>query len=239
MYLVEVVCFYTKEQFKSHKMGEAYNAFVSGKVKRLLSLKAGKRGEGIVVIAATVEASQTLTKAYQPLCVVQDDGTVTSAHCTCMAGCNHVADLLFSVEATVKYGLMWRTGGLRSQGKAAPLSDIIFFKPKVGQAVIQVAPRPRGPVPTWTDEQVRGFMHQIKALAPKTLLLSTITDSEETDSAPEAADQEPERPAKRKETPSQLPLGGIYQNMDLKAAQEVRLTAAHCTETDKATRGES
>ncbi|CAN7951857.1 unnamed protein product [Ixodes pacificus] len=82
-------------------------------------------------------------------------------------------------------------------------------------------------------------MHRIKALAPKTLLLSSITDSEETDSAPEAADQEPERPAKRKETPSQLPLGGIYQNMDLKAAQEVRLTAAHCTEIEKATRGQS
>ncbi|EEC13470.1 hypothetical protein IscW_ISCW024535 [Ixodes scapularis] len=75
--------------------------------------------------------------------------------------------------------------------------------------------------------------------APKTLLLSSITDSEETDSAPEAADQEPERPAKRKETPSQLPLGGIYENMDLKAAKEVRLTAAHCTEIEKATRGQS
>ncbi|CAN7999978.1 unnamed protein product [Ixodes hexagonus] len=64
MYLVERVCFYTKEQFKSHKMGVAYNAIVSGKVRRLVSLKAGKRGEGIVVIAATVEASQTLMKAY-------------------------------------------------------------------------------------------------------------------------------------------------------------------------------
>ncbi|XP_040071122.2 uncharacterized protein LOC115313676 [Ixodes scapularis] len=251
MYLVEGVCFYTKEQFKSHKMGEAYNAFVSGKVKRLVSFKAGKRGEGIVVIAATVEASQMLTKAYQPWCVVQDDGTVTSAHCTCMAGlgecCTHVAALLFSVEATVKYGLnnpsptdvACRWIEVSRKSVAAPLSGIIFFKPKVGQAVIQVALRPRGPVPTWTDEQVRGFMHRIKALAPKTLLLCSITDSEETDSAPEAADQEPERPAKRKETPSQLPLGGIYQNMDLKAAQEVRLTAAHCTEIEKATRGQS
>ncbi|KAM7284517.1 phosphatidylinositol phosphatase PTPRQ [Ixodes scapularis] len=98
MYLVEGVCFYTKEQFKSHKMGEAYNAFVSGKVKRLVSFKAGKRGEGIVVIAATVEASQTLTKAYQPWCVVQDDGTVTSAHCTCMAGELLIGDGESSVE---------------------------------------------------------------------------------------------------------------------------------------------
>ncbi|KAG0427860.1 hypothetical protein HPB47_025100, partial [Ixodes persulcatus] len=75
-------------------MGEAYNAFVSGKVKRLVSFKAGKRGEGIVVLAATVEASQTLTKAYQPWCVVKDDGPVTCAHCTCMAGCQSNGHIL-------------------------------------------------------------------------------------------------------------------------------------------------
>ncbi|CAN7978347.1 unnamed protein product [Ixodes persulcatus] len=250
MYLVEGVCFYTKEQFKIHKMGEAYNAFVSGKVKRLVSFKAGKRGEGIVVIAANVEASQTLTKAYQPWCVVKDDVTVTCAHCTCMADlgecCTHVAALLFSVEATVKYGLnnpsptdeACRWIEVSRKSVAAPVSDIIFFQAKGRTGCDSSCPETTGTC-TWTDEQVRGFMHQIKALAPKTLLLSSITDSEETDSAPEAADQEPERPAKRKETPSQLPLGGIYQSMDLKAAKEVRLTAAHCTEIEKATRGQS
>ncbi|CAN8032822.1 unnamed protein product, partial [Ixodes persulcatus] len=82
-------------------------------------------------------------------------------------------------------------------------------------------------------------INYFQLITPKTLLLSSITDSEETDSAPGAADQEPERPAKHKETPSQLPLGGIYQSMDLKAAKNVRLTAAHCTEIEKATRGQS
>ena len=89
VYLVEGVCFYTREQFKCHKIGDAYNMFLSGKVKQLKSFKAGKRGDsgdGVVLVAATVEASQTLSKQYQAWCVVKEGGTVESAHCTCMAG---------------------------------------------------------------------------------------------------------------------------------------------------------
>ncbi|KAH7955392.1 hypothetical protein HPB52_000814 [Rhipicephalus sanguineus] len=66
--LVEGVCFYTREQFKCHKIGDAYNMFLSGEVKQLKSFKAGKRGDdgdGVVLVAATVEASQTLSKQYQ------------------------------------------------------------------------------------------------------------------------------------------------------------------------------
>ncbi|KAH7935874.1 hypothetical protein HPB52_014443 [Rhipicephalus sanguineus] len=77
------------EQFKCHKIGDAYNMFLSGKVKQLKSFKAGKRGndgDGVVLVAATVEASQTLSKQYQAWCVVKEVGTVESAHCTCMAG---------------------------------------------------------------------------------------------------------------------------------------------------------
>ncbi|KAH7972183.1 hypothetical protein HPB52_008936 [Rhipicephalus sanguineus] len=86
VYLVEGVCFYTKEQFKNFKLSDAYNSFVNGKVKRVSSFKAGKFGEGVVLIVASVEASQTLSKTYQSWCVVRDDGAVASAHCTCIAG---------------------------------------------------------------------------------------------------------------------------------------------------------
>ncbi|KAL1415127.1 hypothetical protein MTO96_006918 [Rhipicephalus appendiculatus] len=54
VYLVEGVCFYTKEQFRSFKLSDAYNSFVDGKVKRVSSFKAGKRGEGVVLIVASV-----------------------------------------------------------------------------------------------------------------------------------------------------------------------------------------
>lgn len=86
IYLVEGVRFYTREQFKCHKSGDAYNMFMSGKVKELNSFKAGKCGEGVVLVAATVEASQALSKEYNAWCVVKDDGSVECAHCTCMAG---------------------------------------------------------------------------------------------------------------------------------------------------------
>ncbi|KAH9360161.1 hypothetical protein HPB48_011458 [Haemaphysalis longicornis] len=39
MYLVEGVCFYTKEQFKCYKISDAYNVIVSGKVRQLVSSK--------------------------------------------------------------------------------------------------------------------------------------------------------------------------------------------------------
>ncbi|KAH7931603.1 hypothetical protein HPB51_029794 [Rhipicephalus microplus] len=97
-YLIEGVCFYTREQFKYRKMGEAYSMFISGKVKQLKSFKAAKRGDdgdGVVLVAATVEASQTLFRQYQAWCVVKESGTVESAHSTCMAG----------IEVSAKYGL--------------------------------------------------------------------------------------------------------------------------------------
>lgn len=67
-------------------MSDAYNAFLSGKVKQVVSFKAGSRSEGVVVVSATVEASQALDKAYTPWCVIRCDGSVVSGHCTCMAG---------------------------------------------------------------------------------------------------------------------------------------------------------
>ena len=43
------------------------------------------------------------------VCVLKSDHTIKTAHCSCMAGmsatCNHVAALLFRVEAAVRYGL--------------------------------------------------------------------------------------------------------------------------------------
>ncbi|KAH6935279.1 hypothetical protein HPB50_005014 [Hyalomma asiaticum] len=74
-----------------------------------MSFKAGKWGVGVVLLTASVEASQQLSKTYRPWCIVKDDGTVVSAHCMCIAGlgecCSHVAALLFNIEAAIKYGL--------------------------------------------------------------------------------------------------------------------------------------
>lgn len=79
-------CFYTREQFKCYKSGDAYNMLMSCKVKQLKSFKAGKCGVGVVLVAATVEGSQALSNEYKAWCVVKDDGTIECIYCTCMAG---------------------------------------------------------------------------------------------------------------------------------------------------------
>ncbi|KAL1474735.1 hypothetical protein MTO96_037767 [Rhipicephalus appendiculatus] len=234
VYLVEGACFYTKEQFKNSKLSDAYNSFVNGKVKRVSSFKAGKRGEGVVLIVACVEASQTLSKTYQSWCVVRDDGAVASAHCTCIAGlgecCTHVAALLFNVEATVRYGLDKQSPTdtacgwieVTKKAAAAPVSDILFFKPKIGQGVPDEKPRPQEAVPTWSTE-LHSLFHQVKSLAPSTLLISSIFDSEETDSSPETSEQGPVQ-AVNQQLATQLPVGGMYSGIDATAAKELRLS---------------
>ncbi|KAL1478154.1 hypothetical protein MTO96_035181 [Rhipicephalus appendiculatus] len=169
-----------------------------------MSFKAGKRGVGVVLLTASVEASQQLSKTYRPWCILKDDGTVVSAHCTCIAGlgecCSHVVVLLFNVEATIKYGMndrspteaacMW--SNVSKKSTAAPVSEIQFFKPKPGQQVPETVRRQQAPIRTWSSEQVRTFLEQVKTLTPSTLVLSCTTDSEGIDSSSETAGEERE-----------------------------------------------
>ncbi|KAL1451306.1 hypothetical protein MTO96_027938 [Rhipicephalus appendiculatus] len=76
-----------------------------------------------------------------------------------------------------------RKCSLHLHGRAAPVSDIQFFKPKIGHAPPEVNETHGHTIPTFTDEQVSSFLHQVKEIAPNTLLLSSLTDSEDTDSA--------------------------------------------------------
>ncbi|XP_037571412.2 uncharacterized protein LOC119445594 [Dermacentor silvarum] len=249
MYLVEGVCFYTKEQFKNHKLSDAYNAFLSGKVKRVMSFKAGKRGVGVVILTASVEASQLLSKTYRPWCVVKDDGTVVSAHCTCIAGlgecCTHVAALLFNIEAAIKYGLndpsptetACRWSEVSRKSMVAPVSEINFFKAKPGQQVPEPAPRQQGSIPTWSSDKIHSFLQHVKTFAPSTLVLSCITDSESTDSSPETAAEE--RKTNHQHYSSRSAIDDIYSNIDLNTAKNVQLSNECCEEIEQSTRGQS
>lgn len=86
VYLVEGTCFYTREQFKSYKLEDGYNLFLSGKVRKLRAFEATIDSVVIVLVTGEVEASQTLGRYHQPWAVTKKEGTVLSAHCTCMAG---------------------------------------------------------------------------------------------------------------------------------------------------------
>ncbi|KAG8178370.1 hypothetical protein JTE90_027238 [Oedothorax gibbosus] len=84
MYLVETVCWYTKDQFRSYKLSEGYNVFSSGKVKKIWTYCVLQKT--CTMIVAQVEAGQTLKKYYEPWAVLDGTGKILSCHCTCMAG---------------------------------------------------------------------------------------------------------------------------------------------------------
>lgn len=50
VYMVKTICFYTREEFKSFKLTDGYNYFLSGKVSGLGALKA----YSLVLLVATV-----------------------------------------------------------------------------------------------------------------------------------------------------------------------------------------
>lgn len=82
-YLVEGACFYSKEEFKSFKLSDVHNSFISGKVRQPCCFSAAFGSSTVVLV---VEASQTVKKLHQPWTLVEKDSTVINAHCPCMAG---------------------------------------------------------------------------------------------------------------------------------------------------------
>lgn len=81
-YLVERECFYTREAFKAYRSLDAYNYYYSGKVRAILTYKAGET----CVVYGEVQSSQRLEKYYSAWVVADKFGNIQSGHCTCMAG---------------------------------------------------------------------------------------------------------------------------------------------------------
>ena len=94
---------YTMEELLAFKSLDSYNYFISGLVQYV----------GHVVIndnslfLGKVKHSQRMSEqSLQPWIIVQRDGQVLCAHCTCMAGigevCSHVGAILFYIDCQVK-----------------------------------------------------------------------------------------------------------------------------------------
>ncbi|XP_049518801.1 uncharacterized protein LOC125943497 [Dermacentor silvarum] len=145
--------------------------------------------------------------------------------------CTLVAALLFNVEATVKSDFDKQSPTdtacgwieVTKKAAAAPVSNILFFRPKICQGVSDEIPRPQEAVPTWSTDQLHSLFNQVKSLAPSTLLISSISDSEETDSSPETSEQGRVQAVNQQLAP-QLPVGGMHSGIDATAAKELRLS---------------
>ncbi|KAJ4944639.1 hypothetical protein JOQ06_013182 [Pogonophryne albipinna] len=93
------------ESLKAFKSTDAYQYAVAGWVNDTKIWHVEKTH--LHVITAKVNHSQAMnSKPTFPWIVVQEDGTVVMAHCTCMAGlgevCSHAAALMFTVLAAVE-----------------------------------------------------------------------------------------------------------------------------------------
>ncbi|XP_044765746.1 uncharacterized protein LOC123321995 [Coccinella septempunctata] len=98
-YLTLSHSFYTNQQMKAYKSLQAYKYFEAGFV-----LKAGtKYINNLCILVGKVKHSQRANeKCLDVWIILQKDGSVLTAHCTCMAGsaevCSHVGALLFAAE---------------------------------------------------------------------------------------------------------------------------------------------
>lgn len=84
-YLVNTPGKFTRERLKSYKSLEAYNYFLSGKVRNVTTYQPTKVPR-VRLVRCDVVAGQKENTTYAVWIVAEDSGTVTSAHCTCMAG---------------------------------------------------------------------------------------------------------------------------------------------------------
>ncbi|KAH7957805.1 hypothetical protein HPB52_022770 [Rhipicephalus sanguineus] len=94
---------------KCYRSLKAYGLAIEGHVRKvLISSDMASSMECCFLKADVTPSQRTTAKPYEPWVLVKRDGTVSTAHCTCMAGlgevCTHVAALLFKVELLVSSG---------------------------------------------------------------------------------------------------------------------------------------
>ena len=83
-YFIRRPGFYTQEQLIAWKQLEAYNYFQNGYVR---SVYAYKLKSGVCVLKSLVNPSQrSAANPHNSWIIVNADGSVVTAHCTCMAG---------------------------------------------------------------------------------------------------------------------------------------------------------
>ena len=78
---------YTQEQLLSWKQLEAYNFFESGYVRTVYAMAFGQGVRKCILLKAKVNPSQRSPDDVREAWIIaKPDGSIVSAHCTCMAG---------------------------------------------------------------------------------------------------------------------------------------------------------
>ncbi|XP_072047343.1 uncharacterized protein [Amphiura filiformis] len=196
MYLVFGVNEFTinKDQFKAFKSLEAYNQFVCGWVRDIV-VKEFPEKSLCLLSCRTMHSQRMSEKALHPWIVVEQGGTIRSAHCDCMAGlgetCTHVASLLFAIEyyirkkekATVtEEKAYWLVPSV----KKVPYAEVVnidFTSAKTKKKIMdsdkptersQVATTPKQMPPTPTASEQQSFLQRLHESGTKSAILSLV-----------------------------------------------------------------
>lgn len=164
-YLIDTPGVFTRESMKNKKSLEAYLYFQSGWVENVLSCHIPQTR--YTLLHANVKPSQRVNDPpHKPWVALTEEGTVTVAHCTCMAGlgesCSHVAALLFKVEAFARLGLTkqactdvackWNDDFVKKV-TPDPISKIKFYKDSCVQKAKQSTKKRPKPYSKATQEE--------------------------------------------------------------------------------------
>nr|XP_022307471.1 uncharacterized protein LOC111113467 [Crassostrea virginica] len=195
-YLVYTQSAYTLAELKAYKSLQAYNYFVSGFVQDIGQVCIN----GKSVFLGKVKHSQRMTDpCLRPWLIVENDGSISSAHCTCMAGigevCSHVGALLFAIEASVKIRntktvteekAYWMLPNAVNKVEYKRVQDIDFTsaktkKRKLDQAIAEDSPMNSGPrqrkLPTAqepTEDELKNFFTDLSTAGTKPVVLSLV-----------------------------------------------------------------
>lgn len=106
-YLVRTTGYLTNEKFKAVESLESHNYLTSGFVQEP---KLRQVGDDLVIVVSKVNDSQALSARQLELwLLIQRDGPVKLAHCTCMAGlgeaCSHIGAVLCYINAVSQFNI--------------------------------------------------------------------------------------------------------------------------------------
>ncbi|KAG5869534.1 hypothetical protein JTB14_018666 [Gonioctena quinquepunctata] len=98
-YIVLTHSFYTHEQMKAYKTLDAHEYFSAGFV---LKIRTKIINDFHVMVGKVKHPIKASAKPLEVWCIITEDGSVSSGHCTSLAGksevCSHTGALLFAAE---------------------------------------------------------------------------------------------------------------------------------------------
>ena len=137
-----------KHLINEYKGGKAHRYFTCNWVKEVYYHEISETSPYCILKCRITLSQRLSSKRYQVWVIVEKDskenlgGTIKSAYCTCTAGlygaCNHIAGLLFRVEAAVLPGVtkptctdclaIWTVPPAKTTLNPCPVSERIFRK---------------------------------------------------------------------------------------------------------------